>query len=138
LLLFSGIMSVLNVVLLLIMVPKYDIVGAAWAYLISVIPVVVMLYWTDRYILRLTRQIQFYLPLLVKLLVTTIIYIVFVKFAVLPFMHHLIILVVAGPISVVIFFLLFYLFGFFDAEDEVTIRSFVKKLIRMQAQKIGR
>ena len=65
-------MAILNVVGLFFLVPKFSIIGAAWAYLISVLPVVVMVWWIEKY-LSINNTLKFYLALYSRILFVSLI-----------------------------------------------------------------
>lgn len=46
----------LNLILMLLLVPPYGLLGAAWAYLLSVIPLVLFVLYAERRVLRLSQS----------------------------------------------------------------------------------
>ncbi len=122
---FSFSMAILNLVLLLLLVPKYSILGAAWAYLISVLPVVFMVVWTEKY-LEITNKIKFYTVLYSKILVTSLIYWLVAKYLLLQFVNTLWSLLIIGPFSILFFLLIYFILGFIEPEDMETFKAFIK------------
>lgn len=117
-------MATLNVVLLLALLPKFGVLGAAWAYLLSVTPVIYMLYYVEKYFLHLDNQLIFYGKLYGKNFVTAGLFYGVSKYITLPFVRDLKALLVLGPLSVFIYLAIYRYLGFFDREDLETLRSF--------------
>ena len=44
-----------NVVLILVLIPKYGLIGAAWAYLLSVLPLLLLLVYAERRLLHISQ-----------------------------------------------------------------------------------
>lgn len=109
--------ATLNIIFMLVLIPKFGIVGAAWAYLAGVIPVPFIFYLTEKNFLQLHDQAKFYVKLYAKLIFTSAAYYLLMHF----FINRLVVsfasLVVIGPLAVAAYFLLYYLFGFIEAED---------------------
>ena len=67
----SVLTAILNIILLFILIPKFGILGAAWAYLLALIPYIYLLYVTEYSYLELTFRKAHYLKLIKGLLVTS-------------------------------------------------------------------
>ncbi len=117
-----------NLVLLLILVPKYGIVGAAWAYLGGTLLVPLAFYWMEKKILYLTGSASFYTKLYGKIALNTLIFYILVHYLILPQVKNLISLIIIGPLSVILYLGLYKLFGLFEAEDWEMLTSFAKKI----------
>jgi O-antigen/teichoic acid export membrane protein len=128
----SSFMAVLNLILLLILVPKFGIVGAAWAYLISVLPMIFAFYWAEKHIFQLSGQFSVYLRLYIRLLFTALVDVFLIYFLLLPLAKNVWSLVVIGPLSVLLYFALYYIFRFVDPEDEQLFKSFVMKFLKFK------
>lgn len=126
----STVMAVINLIALLLLVPKFGIIGAAWAYLISVLPVLFIFYWTEVKYLQLTGQLKFYIKLYSKLAFTTVLFIGIVKLFLLKLVTSFVSLVVVGPTVVLLFLLIYHLFGFTEQEDNDIYKSFILKIIK--------
>ncbi len=120
----SLVMSVINVVFLLWWVPHYQIRGAAWAYLVSVLPVVVIIFLVERRFLGLTGRAMFYAKLVGKLAVTSLAFYTVYFFILNPLVRNIASLIVVGSLSVVVFLAFYKLFGFLDEEDWQAYKGF--------------
>jgi len=118
----------INIALIFLLVPRGGIVGAAWAFLGGVILVPVLFYWTEQKILGLSGMAVFYFTLYGKLIITTIIYYALVKLFLLRLVTSLPTLIVVGPVSVMFYFILYKILGFYEAEDWDLVLSFIKKI----------
>ncbi|EKD85767.1 MAG: hypothetical protein ACD_37C00628G0001 [uncultured bacterium] len=124
----SFIMAVINIVLLLILLPRYGIVGAAWAYLISLLPVIYMMYYLEKNILKLTGQAKYNLLFYLKLLITGTIFYLIILWAINPFIIGFKSLLLFGSFSVLMYLFLYYILGFYEEEDIVLVRNYFKVL----------
>lgn len=124
-LLYSSVgLAVVNIINLFIFLPKYGIIGAAWAYLIGVIPVLFIFYWSEKHIFRLQGMGMFYLKLYSKILCVSGVVFFSLYFFVRPFVANVGTLLFIGPLSIVFFLVIFFIFGFFDSEDVDMYKSF--------------
>jgi O-antigen/teichoic acid export membrane protein len=129
----SIIMAVSNLILLLVLVPRFGIVGAAWAYLISVIPMVYAFYWIEKNIFGFKRdRISYYFKLYCKLLFVMVVDVGIIYFLLVPFVTTIWRLVVIGPLSVLLYLALYYVFRFFDSEDEEEFKKFAYKFLKLE------
>ncbi|MBL8030462.1 MAG: oligosaccharide flippase family protein [Candidatus Doudnabacteria bacterium] len=126
---WSTCLAALNVVLLFILVPKYGILGAAWAYFLATLPLLFMFYWVEKKFLKLSGIFRFYLKLFAKIISTGLAFFLFGMYGIIPLVNGLISLVILGPLSILIYLLIYKLFGFYNTEDEELIRSFIKKIL---------
>jgi len=130
-------MAILNVFLLYVLLPKYGILGAAMAYFFSLLPLVGIIYYMERYYFAITDSGAFYLRLTAKLLITSLAF----SIVALPinsfWIHNLIGVVVAGPLAILMSIALFWLFGFFSKEDQLLMldvgKAFLRKLSIVRA-----
>jgi O-antigen/teichoic acid export membrane protein len=113
----SVMMSILNVILLCILLPLYGITGAAWAYLLSVVPVAYMFYYTEKNYLALSYRKKYYTKKIAYTFITSCIVWIVDVFLLSPLVVNLTTLVIIGGVSVLGYLLLYRLFGFFEEED---------------------
>lgn len=126
LLLYSSLsIAVFNFLLLLLLLPKFGIIGAAWAYLISVLPIIFMFYYTEKYIFKLNNRLSDYAKLYTKLIITSFVFIFLSKLIIIPLTINLVVLLFLGPFSVFLYLLIYRLFGFFDKENLEAIDNFI-------------
>jgi O-antigen/teichoic acid export membrane protein len=129
-------MALVNVVLLFALLPKFGIMGAAWAYLLSVLPIIFMFYYTEKSFLKLSGRLSYYAKMYLKLSVTALVFIPIVKFFILPLVLNLKLVIVFGPVSVALFLVLYKLFGFYDSRDIELINNFIRLLVgRIRSKK---
>lgn len=122
-------MAVLNAVALFTLLPKYGIIGAAWAYLISVFPIIYIFYYVETRYLNLTNKKQRYLKTIAGTGFTAILVLIF-NFFTSSLILSLLGLLLAGFTSVIVYVILYRLFGFFDEEDWKDIEYFSSILLK--------
>ena len=115
---FSSIfMAALNVILVLILVPRYSIEGAALAYLLSVTPVIFLLFFLERKELMFQGSLNFYLKIFVKLMATGAVFYLVVGYTIFNLAVGLISLITVLPFAFASFLVLYKLMGFVEKED---------------------
>lgn len=134
---FSIFMAVINVLLLLVLVPKFGILGAAYAYLGAVIPVLWIFYWVERKFLFLHGSLFFYAKLYGKIIFTSVIFYL-ISQVLDRFIVNLFSLIIIGPLSVLLYLILYKVFGFFEKEDWQLYINFLKTFFqRLKGIKIN-
>ena len=122
-------MAILNAVALFTLLPLYGIVGAAWAYLISVLPVIYLFYYIETRYLNLPNRGTYYKKTIIGTMV-----VVFFVWLLNFFMTHFVIslptLLIAGCTSVLAYVIFYKLFGFFDQEDWKDIERFASLFMK--------
>ncbi len=121
-------LAVLNLIALLLLVPYYGILGAAWAYAIGVLPIPLIFLMVERNFLKFTGIGIFYLKLYSKIVFTAAVFLLLSKFVLIPLIVNLFSLLVIGPLSVALYFVLYKVFGFVDPEDWDMLKVFLRKL----------
>ncbi|MEI6057431.1 MAG: polysaccharide biosynthesis C-terminal domain-containing protein [bacterium] len=128
-------MGILNAILLLILLPRYGITGAAWAYLLSLLPVIYIFYYTEKKYLTLSSRGHYYTKkILGTILVSALVWIIDV-YLLSPIIVNVATLLLIGGSSVLIYIVLYKLFGFFDTTDWVDFERFftvLSKKVRLQ------
>jgi len=122
----SFVTSALNVALLLLLLPTYGILGAAWAYLLSLVPFIYLFYHVEKKYLSLTARKAYYARHLIGTIIVSIIVYGLDHFFIAPYMNNLLSVLIAAGISGVIYIILYRLFGFFDSEDWNDLEYFGK------------
>ena len=123
-------MAVINIGLLFLLLPKFGIAGAAWAYLISVLPIIFMFYYVEKNILKLSGRLLDYLKLYLKLSIVSVLFVILCELAILPLVNSLKAVIILGPLSVLLFLLIYRIFGFYNQEDLRSINAFIWVAIR--------
>jgi len=122
----SLIMAALNLGLLLWLLPKYGILGAAWAYLFSVLPALVAIGFAEHKFFGLEQRLGAYFIQLLKLaavsVVVSVLYFSFIS----RFVSNLATLILFGAITFMAFLGLYAIFGFFETEDWEAYKNFLR------------
>lgn len=131
----SFVMATTNAILLLILVPKFGIVGAAWAYLLSLLPILWLIFDTEKENLKFGKErIIFYIQIILRLLIVSAISYFFNIFILKKSITNLPLLITLGPLSILIFLFLYRIFGFFEKEDIKDIKYFLKRYVHREAK----
>jgi O-antigen/teichoic acid export membrane protein len=132
----SVIMGILNAILLLILLPRYGITGAAWAYLLSILPVGYMFYHTEKKFLFLFGRKEYYLKKFLMTVITSLVVWIIDVYFLSPLVVDLATLLCMGAVSLVFYILLYKLFGFFEREDWRDMEIFFGAML--DRMKLGR
>lgn len=123
--------AILNATFLIIFLPRFGIVGAAWAYLLALVPYVFLMYITEKSYLKLTFRRAHYLKLISQLSATSIIVFLTDVYMIKPFISNFPLVVLALVISCALFIFVHYLLDFFEKEDTHDILNFTRQAIRI-------
>lgn len=127
----SIIMAVLNIILLFILIPRFGILGAAWAYLLSLIPTIWLIYQVESQYLKLgAKRLRYYITIISKLLLVSLISYTINIFILKNYIKNIGFLVIIGPLSIFIFISIYKAFGFFEKEDVSDIKNFIGRLFK--------
>ena len=121
-------MALINIAALLYLMPKFGIIGAAWAYLVAVLPIIYTFYYLEKKILNLTGRFVFYLKLYLKLFIIGVLFATTVHYFILPFVNSLFMVIVMGPFSVILFLLFYKFFNFYEKDDADLLVNFAKTI----------
>lgn len=127
----NGIMAVLDIVFLFILIPRFGIIGAAAAYLISVLPIpLFILYIEKRYLQSaLFDAIRFYTKHFLKVFsVFALVYVLSV-FMFKPHAISLLTTILFGAFSFAIYVGAYWFFGFFDRDDIANFKEFFNNML---------
>lgn len=116
-------MAVFNILLLFLLLPTYGIIGAAWAYLISVLPVFYFFFYTEKKYLNLRGRKSYYLKTFMGVIITSLATFL-INLIIGIFVVNLASLLIIGGVSVIIYIILYKLLGFFEKEDWSDIEKF--------------
>lgn len=121
------IMALFSVALLFILLPRFGIAGAAWAYLIGILPGLYLFYYIEKIVLSFSTQerLFFYVKIFIKNLICSILVYLLYLLIFKHFLYNLFLTLFFCGLSLVIYLGLFYLFRFFENEDLVLIKSFI-------------
>jgi O-antigen/teichoic acid export membrane protein len=121
-------MFVLNMLFLFLLLPHFNLMGAAWAYLLAVLPVPFIVVYAEHRYLGLKGSWRFYLNLGLKLLAVSAIYYLLTRFVLRPLAVNVYSLIVVGPGSVLIYLLIYKILGFMPEEDWLTFKNYLSSL----------
>lgn len=127
-------MAVINIITLLILLPRYGINGAAASYFISVLFVFFMFHYSEKRYFGVHDGVH--LKLFFKITLTTIPFFIIIKFLLYPVITSFLTLALIGPLCVLLFLLLYKIFGFVEDEDWNDFKvSFEKILVKIKLKK---
>ncbi len=130
-------MGILNAILLLVLLPRYGIVGAAWAYLLSVLPVIYVFYYTEKKYLTLSNRGHYYFKKISGTVLVSLIVWSIDTYILSLLVTNLATLLIIGACSVLLYLILYKMFGFFDPADWNDIERFSKEIIKkIQSPKV--
>lgn len=126
---WAFVLAALNLVLLLVLLPIWGIVGAAWAYLGGVLPIIFMFYWMETKYLGVQNFAGFYLKLYLKVFIVSALFFFLAKYLLMKLVFNLSSLIIVGPASIVLYMAIYKVLGFFEAEDWELFKLFFKKIL---------
>ncbi len=121
--------AILNALLLFALLPTMGIEGAAWAYLLSLSPYIVLFYWTEYKFLAIEHRSKYYILLIAKLTLVSGLVFIFDRIILSPYINSFPLVLIASVISGALFMGLYFIFGFFEKEDVRDIRTFLHTVI---------
>ena len=121
---FSSSMAIINIVLLFIFLPRYGIMGAAWAYLISLLPTIYIFYYIEKRLFNLENRLAYYAKLFFKIILTGIVFYFLCTVLISPLIVGFKTLMLFGPLAVLLYLVLYRVFGFYDRADLKTLKDF--------------
>lgn len=130
---FSIGMAILNVVILFILLPKYGIVGAAYAYLLSVLPIIYILLYIEKKYFDLSNRIKYYIKQFSSIIFVSIILLIINAIIDKFLVVNMPTLILAGANSVLLYIIIFKILGFFEEEDWRDIEYYYHSIL----EKIG-
>lgn len=119
-------MAIINLVAILVLMPRYGIEGAAAAYLISMLPIAYAVYKLEHTYLGVKNVFSRWATLLSKIAVTALAFFFVNDLFIQPFITNLPSLIILGPLSVLTYTLIYAAFGFIPREDRADIAKFVR------------
>lgn len=127
----SMITAITNIVFMFLLIPRYSLNGAAWAYLFSAFPVFGYLYYIERkYFLSPKREILFfYGKLAFKIVIVFLVSYLLGKLLLRPLVHNLWQVILVGGLNYLLYLLSFGLLGFMSQEDKLLVKSYWFKFL---------
>lgn len=126
----SFFMAGLNVLFLIWLVPRYGILGAAWAYLFSVLPSAFAVFWVEKRFLQLSGRMAFYAKLLGKLAAVSAVFSATYFMILGRLVNSLISLIIVGGLSVPLFLVIYKLLGFSETEDWLLFKNYARSVFK--------
>lgn len=123
-------MGIFNILLLVLLVPHYGILGAAWAYLISVLPVFYIFYYIEKSFSDVHKKHteDFYYKSFVGTIITSGIVWIVNTLLLSFFVKNLPSLLVIGFVSIVLYIIIYRILGYFEDEDWNDFLRFYKHI----------
>jgi O-antigen/teichoic acid export membrane protein len=123
--------AVLNAILLLILLPPFGIYGAGLAYLLALIPFIVLFHWTEIRLLELAGRLRFYIIFAIKLSVTGFVTYVCNTQILAPHIYNFTTVLGGSAVSVIFFLAFYYVCNLFEPEDVRDLKLFSKSIFKM-------
>lgn len=122
----SFFMATINIILLFILIPKFGIIGAAWAYLLSVLPISWLIYEVEKKYLNFgIDRLKYHLIHFIKLLTVSLLTYLFNIFILKNMITNLFSMVFICLISIILFLFIYFLFNFFEKDDISDVKYFL-------------
>lgn len=122
-------MAILNLALLFILLPRFGILGAAYAYLFSVLPVIYFFYHVERHYLKLSGRVSHYARTIGGTVLTASI-VWCVNLATAKLIISLPTLLLTGGVSALLYILTYKALGFFAKEDWHDLERFYSLILK--------
>jgi len=122
----SMIVAAVDVIFMFILIPGHGVNGAAFAYLLSGLPMLGFLYYIERRYFGSKPKdvIEFYSELFGKILLVSGIIFIFGEFFIKPLGNNLFWVMLLGALTFVLYLGLFWLFKFFAPEDTAIFKIY--------------
>lgn len=120
------IMAFISILFLVILLPFFGINGAAWAYLLGVLPGIYLIYYIEKKILFFSgkERVLFYIKIFLQnLFCAVVIYLTYLLFSK-QFLNNLFITLLFCGFSFILYFSIYKLFNFFEKEDLDLFKKF--------------
>ena len=127
----SIIMAISNTILLIILIPLFGIVGAAWAWLLSLGPAIYMFYFTEKHYLKLENRLSYYRNIISQNVLVAIIIFAISHFFAIQLIHNLISVVVISGCMGILYLVIYWMFGFFEKDDVESIKGSLKRMLKI-------
>ncbi len=128
--LISLIVALVDVFFMLILIPRYSVNGASWAYLFSSLPMIPFLYYIERkYFISDHKEIvTFYGKLFGKILLASGLTFTIGWLVIRPVVSNLLLVLALGGLTFVLYLLIYWVCGFYTPEDETLVKSYLRRL----------
>jgi len=122
----SSLSALLNLLLLLALIPLWGLTGAAIAFIIAVLPTLIPIWFLETRVLKIAHFWRRQASLIVRITLVSLLFWPMAQFLLLPMTQNILAVVIIGPLSVLIFLLIYRLLGFFEKEDTNSIKDFLR------------
>lgn len=127
---YTAILAALNLFWLALLLPKFGLVGAAWAYLLCLLPLPFMMRATERDLLKLTGSGRFYLMCTLKMLLVGGVGYSVARLLAPYILHSFAAVVVSGLVWLIGYVMLYRILKFMPTEDYQVLVLAFKKIIK--------
>jgi len=127
----SMIVAVVDVIFMFILIPGYGVNGAAFAYLLSGLPMLGFLYYIERHYFNSSRKdiIVFYSELFAKILSVSALIFLAGLFLLRPLATNLAMVMVLGALTFGLYLLAYWLLGFYMVEDMALFKVYLGRFV---------
>ncbi len=131
------ILALVDVVFMFILIPRYSVNGAAWAYLLSGLPMLPFLYYIEKKYFASNKKelLAYYGKKFFKIFIVCGIIFLIARQALLPLVTNLFLTIFFGGLTFVFYLLVYWLLGFYSDEDLVLFKSYLKRFLGIFKQK---
>jgi O-antigen/teichoic acid export membrane protein len=127
---YTAIFAALNLIFLAVLLPKFGITGAAWAYLLCLLPLPFMIFTTERSIFKLNDSWQFYAACKSKMLIVGALGFVAARLLAPQLIHSFLGVAIGGLIWLVGYGALYRILKFMPAKDWQVLTIAFKKILK--------
>ena len=127
---YTAVFAGLNLILRFMLLPKFGITGAAWAYLLCLIPLPFFILTTEREVFHITTSRLFYLRQLYAVLTMAVIGLITARILTLTVVHSFISVALTGALWLIGYAILYKKLGFVSPENWQLIIDSLRRLIK--------
>jgi O-antigen/teichoic acid export membrane protein len=124
----SVITALINALLLFILTPRFGLTGAAFSYILSLPPALWLIYRVEKKYLQLnTGRMNYYISISSKIFTVGLLIYAFNIFVSKALINDIFTLLFFAGFSIILFIILYKIFGFFEKQDVDDIMAFVHR-----------
>lgn len=131
--------AIIDVAFMFILIPKFNVTGAALAYLISLLPTPFIVIAIEKMYLnsKISDSMRYYLKHLTKIFLIAIPIYLLSTYLLLPFADNLFLTIIFGGVSFGLYLCFYWLVGFVDKVDEARFKEYFRhEILRFRSNKL--
>lgn len=127
----TTLIAIVDVVFIFILVPRYSVNGAAWAYLLSGLPMFYFLYYIERkyFTSQIKEILAFYGKAFSKIFIVCGIIFLISWWVFRPLATNLISTLFLGGVTFIFYLLVYWLLGFYNSDDTVLFKVYFNRFL---------